>query len=188
VSALSVAWTFVSSGLAIALGLAHDSLALIVFGSVAVFDCASSTVLVVHFRAERRGQRADHLERVVLRIVSVGLVAVGLTAAWFSVEHLRDHAEADSSGSSIALAGASVVVLAVLALEKRHVGGGLPSRALAADGHLTSVGAVLAAVTLGGTVASSTFDWWWADPTAALVTGLGAIALGVNTARDAAGA
>ncbi len=63
---------------------AHDSLALIVFGAVAVFDCASSVVLTVHFRAEQQGRSSEHLELVVLRIVSVGLVAVGLSAVWSS--------------------------------------------------------------------------------------------------------
>jgi divalent metal cation (Fe/Co/Zn/Cd) transporter len=184
ISALSAVWTLTSSTVAVAIGLAHDSLALIVFGAVAAFDCASDTVLVVHFRAEQRGRSAERLEHVALQIVSVGLAAVGIAAVAFSFNHLRDRAAAESSTEAVVLAAASFVVLAVLAIRKRHIAMRLPSPGLEADGELTAVGAVLAAVTLGGAASASAFDWWWADPAAALITGLGAIGLSAATARE----
>ena len=184
ISAASAVWTFSSSIAAVLIGLENDSLALVVFGAVAVFDCGSDVVLVAHFRAAQQGRDAEHLERVALRIVSVGLVAIGLASVGFSIRHLSDHQAADSSVAAIVLASASLVVLALLAYGKRVIGTRLPSRALHADGQLTGVGAVLAAVTLGGTAATGAFDWWWADPAAALLIGVGAITLGLLTAKD----
>ena len=183
VSMISAVWTLASSIGSVAIGFANESLALVVFGAVAVFDCASDIVLVVHFRAERRGRSAEHLETVVFRIVAGGLLAVGVAAVWFSINHLRDHAAVHSSGEAIALAAASSVVLSALAARKRHIAVRLPSRALQADGHLTAVGAVLAVVTLAGIATAKAFDWWWADPVAAMVIGIGAIGLSVITSR-----
>ena len=185
VSAVSAAWTLTASLAAITIGLADGSLALVAFGAVQMFDFAADVVLVIHFRAARRGRHADHLERVVLRIVSAGLVAVGVAAVVASIRHLADRQAAHSSTAAIVLAGASFVFLAGLAWRKRHIALRLPSRALHADGQLSAVGAVLAAVTLGGAAMTALFGWWWSDPIAALLIGVGAIGLGVVTARDA---
>ena len=69
---------------------------------------------------------------------------------------------------------ASLGTLAVLALRKRWLARLLPSHALLADSHLSAVGAVLAAVTLAGVVATRGLGWWWADPAAAI--GIAAVA------------
>ena len=82
---VSALGTLVSSTFAIALGITYDSLALIVFGAVAVL---ADMVLVVHLGLEQQGRNAMHLERVVLRIVAAGLVCVGVAAAWFGANHL----------------------------------------------------------------------------------------------------
>jgi len=185
VSATSAAWTLIASVLAIAIGVADESLALITFGAVQLFDFAADVVLVIHFRAARKGRDAEHLERVVLRIVSAGLTAVGVAAVVFSVGHLTDHQAAHSSTAAIILAAVSCASLALLAFRKRQIAQRLPSRALHADGQLSAVGAVLAAVALKGAALNRAFDWWWADPVAALIIGAGAVALGVLTAKDA---
>lgn len=185
VSAASAAWTLTASAAAITIGLADESLALVAFGAVQLFDFAADVVLVIHFRAAERGQDAEHLERVVLRTVSAGLITVGLAAMVSSIRHLVDHQAAHSSTAAIVLATASLVVLSLLAYRKREIALRLPSRALHADGQLTAVGAVLAAVTLKGAAATAAFDWWWADPAAALLIGAGAIGLGLLTAKDA---
>jgi divalent metal cation (Fe/Co/Zn/Cd) transporter len=185
VSTTSAAWTAAASAAAIAIGVANESLALVAFGAVQLFDFAADVVLVVHFRAAHQGRDAEHLEKVVLRIVSAGLAAVGFAAVVVSIRHLADHQAAQSSTAAVVLAAGSFVFLAFLAYAKHHIAVRLPSRALHADGQLSAVGAVLAGVTLGGAAATTAFDWWWADPVAALLIGIGAIGLGVLTAKDA---
>jgi divalent metal cation (Fe/Co/Zn/Cd) transporter len=102
-----------------------------------------------------------------------------VATAAVSVLHLLDRQASKNSVGGVVLAGASFVALVVLSVRKHHVSVRLPSHALLADSRLSAVGAVLAAVTLGGTVASRSPGWWWADPFAALAIALGAIGLGV---------
>ena len=136
----------------------------------------------------RRADDADHLERAALRVITVGLVAVGMVTAVVSVIQLINEHHPSGAAAAVVLAAASLVALSVLALRKRHVAIRLPSRALKADGQLTTVGAVLAGVTLLGTAASAALGWWWADPAAALATAIGAIVLGILVHRDVRGA
>jgi divalent metal cation (Fe/Co/Zn/Cd) transporter len=82
------------------------------------------------------------------------------------------------------LAAASVVVLLALAIRKRRVGAAVPSPALVADGFLSLVGALLAAVTVAGTGLTSAFGWWWADPTAALGVAAGAVGAAFLVSRE----
>jgi divalent metal cation (Fe/Co/Zn/Cd) transporter len=178
VSTLSAVWTLAASAFAVSLGLADRSLALVAFGAVQLFDFAADVVLVIHFRG---GDAVEHLERVVLRVVAVGLLATGTTAVAFSVVNLNGHREATASAAGAGLAVASVVVLTALAVRKRQIAVRLPSHALRADGNLTTVGAALAAVTVAGTSATSAFDLWWADPVAAAVIGGVAIVVGATT-------
>jgi divalent metal cation (Fe/Co/Zn/Cd) transporter len=184
VSAVSAAWTLAASVSAIVIGLTGASLALVAFGVVGVLDCAGSIVLVAHFTSARSGASAEHLERLALQIISIGLVVVGVATAVVSVLHLLDRDEASGSLQNVILAAMSLIVLTVLCLRKRYVSLRLPSRALLADSHLSAVGAILAAVTLCGTAASRSLGWWWADPVAALVIGAGAIGLGLTLRRD----
>jgi divalent metal cation (Fe/Co/Zn/Cd) transporter len=178
VSLASAVWTFLASAAAMAVGIATGALALVAFGVVQLFDFDADVVLVVHFRV---GAAAAHLERVVLRIVASGLLALGTVTAIVSVLHLRTGEAPRSAIAGIVLAAVSVVVLTVLALRKRHVAARLSSRALRADGNLTSVGAALAAITVAGTSSAQAFDLWWMDPVAALVIGIGAIGMGAAT-------
>jgi divalent metal cation (Fe/Co/Zn/Cd) transporter len=156
------------------------SLALVAFGAVQLFDFAADVVLVVHFSA---GAEAEHLERVVLRVVTWGLLLLGWVTGVVSVAHLRNGAGPTDSTASVILASASLVALTALALRKRYIAVRLPSQALLADGNLTGVGATLAAVTVVGVSAADLSDWWWMDPAAALVISAGAIAMGVTTSR-----
>ena len=105
-------------------------------------------------------------------------MAVGGLAVAYSAIHLTTRHLAHSSFLSIALSAVSLIALTALAVSKARIALQLPSLALAADGKLTTVGAVLAAVTLAGTAALEALDWWWADPVAALTTGLAAAILG----------
>jgi divalent metal cation (Fe/Co/Zn/Cd) transporter len=81
----------------------------------------------------------------------------------------------------VVLAAVSVVALTAIALRKRYIAVRLPSDGLRADGNLSAVGATLAGVTVVGTGMAEIFDWWWADPLAALLIACGAIVLGVRT-------
>lgn len=178
VSTASALWTSGASAAAIAIGLAEASLALMAFGLVQLFDFVADVVLVIHFRA---AATAEHLEQLVLRVVTFGLIGLGSSTGVVSVVHLRYGEGPSNSSASAALAVVSVIALTALALRKRQVAMRVPSDALRADGRLTSVGAMLAAVTVVGTSTAESLDWWWMDPVAALVIAMGAIGLAFAT-------
>jgi divalent metal cation (Fe/Co/Zn/Cd) transporter len=178
VSATSAAWTLSASTAAILLGFVEASLALVAFGAVQLFDFVADVLLVVHFRI---GAAAEHLERGVLKVVSLGLIATGCVTVVFSVVHLRNGEGPSNSYASLVLATASVVALTALAARKRHLATRLSSDGLRADGNLTAVGAALAAVTVVGISTAEVFDWWFADPLTALCISSGAVAIGKRT-------
>jgi divalent metal cation (Fe/Co/Zn/Cd) transporter len=180
VSVLSAVWTVVASSAGIWVGIEFASLALIAFGVVGILDAAGSVTLALHFGVTNADRdRGDRVERVALAIITAGLVSVGVATAGVSVLHLVNGSAARQSDAGIAIAGASMAVLTLLALRKRWLAVRIPSHALLADSHLSAIGAVLAVVTLAGTVATSA-GWTWADPAAALCVAVVAARLGVQ--------
>jgi divalent metal cation (Fe/Co/Zn/Cd) transporter len=98
--------------------------------------------------------------------------------------HLVDESTTTGSTAGVVLAAFSLAALSLLSFRKRRVADRLPSHALRADSHLSAIGAVLAAVTLGGAVATSELGWWWADPAAALAIAVVAIGLGITMRNE----
>jgi len=186
VSEASVAWTIGTSTLAVLLGAAGGSLVLLAFGAVGYIDALGSVALAHHFRHGLRNlDLEDRFEQRAHRIVTVGLLVVGLTTVVTSVVRLLVGGSADPSIAASITAGVSLVVLAMLSARKRVIASRIPSSALRADGHLSAVGAMQAAVALVGIVATRRLGWNWADAVAALVVGCVAVALGVQYRRAA---
>jgi divalent metal cation (Fe/Co/Zn/Cd) transporter len=182
VSEVSVAWTLFASTLAIALGIGSGSSALVAFGCVGYVDLAGSVALVHHFRhALRTDALEDRFERRAHRIVTFGLLAIGLAAIVVSALRLASGHRPSTSDAGILIAAASLVVLGVLAVLKVRMGTRVPSAALRSDGFLSGIGAMQAAVVLFGAEAASALSWHWADDAAAIVVGVVAIAIAVTT-------
>jgi divalent metal cation (Fe/Co/Zn/Cd) transporter len=183
-SVVSIVWTLAASAVSITSGLRAGSLVLVAFGCTGFLDATGSVALVVHFRHSLRHESfSERHERVAFLIVNTGLVVVAVSTAVESVLRLVGHAHGDESGLGIAVAGASIAVLAVLSRRKVGLGRAIPSQALVADGILSGTGAILAVVTVLGTLLS-TLGWWWADPVAALTVAVGAFAVAVVLARQ----
>ena len=116
ISIISLSWTLVAGSCAIALGVAGDSLTLIAFGAIGLLDALGSATLVVHFRhALRHEAISERHERVALRVVTLGMAAVGLGTFADSIVRVVTHGVARSSAAGVALAAVSVVVLGALA-------------------------------------------------------------------------
>jgi divalent metal cation (Fe/Co/Zn/Cd) transporter len=69
----------------------------------------------------------------------------------------------------ILLAGASLIVMPLLARAKRKIASGINSGAMQADSRQTDICAYLSTILLAGLVLNASFGWWWADPIAGLV-------------------
>jgi divalent metal cation (Fe/Co/Zn/Cd) transporter len=186
ISAASFGWTVVSSTASVAIGVAQNSLVLVAFGLTGVLDSAGSAVLVVHFRhALHHDAFSERHERTALRVVTIGLVVVGVLTSAESLRRLIGSVHAESVPAGVALAAASAMVLAVLSSRKRRAASAVDSQALLADGWLSATGALLGVVTVVGTGLASAFDWWWVDPIAAAMVACGAVGAGIVLARGA---
>ena len=184
ISQTSLVWTIAAGTSAITLGVLGNSLVLVAFGLIGLLDAIGSGTLIVHFRRSQRNQTvSERHERFALMVVTVGMAAVGAATIADSVYRLRARAVSDPRPAGIALAGASMLILAVLAGRKRRIAQRIPSHALHADGWLSAVGALLALIALAGTGLDAEFGWWWVDPLAGIAVASGATGLSIGLAR-----
>jgi divalent metal cation (Fe/Co/Zn/Cd) transporter len=186
-SIASVAWTLLASGIAIGAGLVAGSLLLIAFGAIGLLDAAGSAVLVTHFRhALHHEAMSDRRERFALVAIACGMTVIAAGTAAMSVRRLLDDNDVKSSPLGIAIAGLSVVVLAVLARGKHDAGTRVNSRALIADAHVSAMGAGFALFTVGGTLSASALGWSFVDPIGSLLIAGIAVVVAGGHARHAA--
>jgi divalent metal cation (Fe/Co/Zn/Cd) transporter len=180
VSEVSVVWTVVASAIAIAVGVVSGSAVLTAFGAIGIVDAVGSIALVHHFRhALRTEALSDRFERRAHYIVIGGLGIIGLATIVASAARLITDASAEASNAGTVVAAVSLVALVGLSARKQRVARRVGSRALLADGHLSAVGALQAAVALAGLVAAEWLGWQWADAVAAIAVGVVALTLAI---------
>lgn len=169
-SYFTIVWNGVIGATALVVGLTTGSLALAGFALNALLDSSASLVLVWRFRKERSDPvAAEHLERRAQTWVVVAMMVVGLVVGVEAVRALVNGSHPESSAFGFGIAAVSLLVLPALGVMKLRTADRLRSPALRGDGVLTLAAAALAAITLVALLANSLFDWWWADPVAALL-------------------
>jgi divalent metal cation (Fe/Co/Zn/Cd) transporter len=184
VSALSVAWTVVSSSLAVTIGVRTHTAVLVAFGAIGIVDAIGSVALAYHFQHGLRHDRlSDELEKLAHRVVLVGLFSVGCASVLGGLVRLAIAQTSEPSNQGVALAAISGVALIALSARKQQVARRIASKALLSDGHLSAVGATQAAVTLTGTAMAGWLGWYWADAAATTLVGSVAIWVSVSTWR-----
>jgi divalent metal cation (Fe/Co/Zn/Cd) transporter len=180
-SYVTIVWNGVVGAIALVIGLTTGSLALAGFALNALLDSSASVVLVWRFRKERSDPvAAEHLERRAQTWVIAAMFAVAIYVGFEAVRALVNGSHPESSVLGFGIAAISLLVLPILGVMKVRLAGRIGSPALRGDGVLTLAAAALAAITLVALLANSLLDWWWADPTAALLI---AIALATEATR-----
>jgi divalent metal cation (Fe/Co/Zn/Cd) transporter len=172
----TIAWNVVEAIVAIAAGLAANSIALVGFGLDSTVEVMSAMVIVWQFRG-----LAEDRERRALKLIAVSFIGLAAYVAVQAIVDLVGTSRPESSPVGIGLAIASLVVMPLLARAKRRTGNAMGSVTVVADSNQTKLCAYLSAILLGGLVLNATFGWWWADPIAALAIA----ALAVNEGREA---
>lgn len=168
---LTVGWNIIEGIIAVGAALAAGSVALLGFGIDSFVESSSGTVLIWRLRAESRSadeQRIESIERRAQRLVAGSLLFL---AAYITIDAVlvlarREHPEPSPVG--VTLAAISLVVMWLLAREKRRTAIALGSRAMEADAFQTTACWWLSLIVLAGLGANGAFGWWWADPIAAL--------------------
>jgi divalent metal cation (Fe/Co/Zn/Cd) transporter len=167
---LTLAWMTVEAAVAIASGIAANSLTLVAFGIDSVIELASAGILVWRLTVElRRGQMfAESAEQKALRIggglLSVLAAYVVASAGWKLWTH---------QGAEFSLPGLIVCVLALpimyfLSRRKLALAAALGSRALRADAVESITCGWLSLFVVAALIAQLAIGAWWLDAVASL--------------------
>lgn len=163
---LSIGWNIVESGVAIGAGTVAGSIALIGFGIDTLIEIMSAVVLLWRLSSVHHDERR---ERIALRLVGVSFFLLAAYVGYEAAFSIFLKEPPDPSPVGIGLAVVALLIMPLLARAKRRAAAGLSSAALSADSRQNSICAYLSAILLGGLALNATFEWWWADPAAALV-------------------
>jgi divalent metal cation (Fe/Co/Zn/Cd) transporter len=161
---LTISWNAIEAIVAVGLGVAAGSIALVGFGFDSLIEVFAASVVIW----ELRGVHEDR-ERLAMRLIALSFFVL---TAYVGIEAVRDlliRAEPTESAPGIALAALSLVVMPLLAIAKRRTGVAMGSAPLIADSAETMLCALLSLILLIGLLLNATVGWWWADPVAALV-------------------
>jgi divalent metal cation (Fe/Co/Zn/Cd) transporter len=155
--------------IAIAAGLTASSIALLGFGLDSLIEVSASLAALWRLHRDTDERYRARAEQAALRIVGALFLALAAYVAVDATRALYTRTTPDESIVGIVLASFSLVVMPILAQEKRRVALALQSGALVAEARQTLFCTYLSAILLGGLLLNAAAGWWWADPVAALV-------------------
>jgi divalent metal cation (Fe/Co/Zn/Cd) transporter len=166
----TVGWNVIEAVVAIGAGAIAGSVALVGFGLDSVIESTSGIALYHRLRGELRGDEAqnDRREKRALLFVGVSFFLIATYVTYESLATLVSREAPDHSLPGIVLAALSLIVMPLLGWRKLVTARALESRALRGDAMETFVCAYLSFALLVGLLLNRMFDWWWADPLAAL--------------------
>jgi divalent metal cation (Fe/Co/Zn/Cd) transporter len=150
-------------------GLIAGSVSLVGFGIDSAIEVTSGVALLWCLSHDWNPERRGAIERQTLRIVGFCFIALAIYILYDSGTMLIRREVPDRSIPGIVIAAISVIVMPWLAKSKRRIAATISSAAMKADSRQTDFCAYLSAILLGGLLLNALFEWWWADPIAALV-------------------
>jgi divalent metal cation (Fe/Co/Zn/Cd) transporter len=165
----TIAWNVVEGLLAVALGAIAGSISLIGFGLDSFIEVVSGAALLRRMSVHAEAERRELNERRALKIVGICFLLLALYITYESGADLILRRAPEHSLPGIILAFISLVVMPALSKAKRKVGRELNSVAMQADAKQTDFCAYLSAILIGGLALNVFFNFWWADPAAALL-------------------
>ena len=178
----TVVWNVIEGVIAIWATIDAGSDALLSFGLDSVVESISALVLIWRLRVEQRdADRAEEVEGRALRLIGFTFFVLAAYVTYESITTLVNGEEPNASIVGIVLTTLSLIVMPILARRKEQVGEEMDSMAVLADAAETRACFYLSIVVLTGLVLNAAFEWWWADPLAAL----GVVVFLVKEGREA---
>ncbi len=168
----TVAWNIVEGVIAVAAGVAADSIALFGFGIDSFIETASAAVVGWRLSSELKGAPPAAAEKAEDRAARIAGALLLLLAAYILFDAARlllgYGAEPAASLVGIVLTSVSLALMPLLGRAKLKLARELASGALRADGYESISCAWLSLAVLLGLALNAAAGWWWADPLAAL--------------------
>jgi divalent metal cation (Fe/Co/Zn/Cd) transporter len=164
----TVGWNTLEGAIALTAGILAGSIALVGFGLDSYLEVASGAVLIWRLRTHGDEGEEETAEKRAILVVGVTFLALALYVTYESIRKLMLQELPAESLVGILLAIVSLIVMPVLAWQKKKVAAQIHSRALAADALETLACSYLSFTLLIGLGLNAWLGWWWADPLAAL--------------------
>ena len=167
----TIAWNVVEAVVAVGVGIAVGSVALVGFGVDSGIEVISAVALL--WRLLKAGPYAPvaeegAAERKALYLVAATFFLLALYILYEAVGALLSGEGPESSTVALVLSVLSLLIMPILAYLKGRTGREMGSRALVADSKETWVCSYLSFALLLGVGLNVAFGWWWADPVGAL--------------------
>jgi divalent metal cation (Fe/Co/Zn/Cd) transporter len=170
-------WTAVVAAVAVTAGVIETSIALIGVGIDSALDVVVAGIVIWQVRAgEVRHGRAVQLIAVTFLLGAAYLFSE-------SIHDLTSGVRSEPTTAALAIAAAALLVMPLLAVEKRRIGLALDSHALIADSVETALCGVAGAAALLGIGLDYWLGVWWTVPTVGLMIGILACLEGVRAWR-----
>jgi divalent metal cation (Fe/Co/Zn/Cd) transporter len=166
--AATLTWNVVEGLVAVAAGIIAGSVALVGFGLDSSIEVTAAAILLWRVSLPEDDERAETRERAADRVIGATFIALAIYIIAQTAYVLASDSEPETSGVGIVLAIASLAVMPVLGLVKRHNATLLASRALIAESTETLICSYLSLTLFIGLSANALFGWWWSDVAAAL--------------------
>lgn len=152
-------------------GVIAASIALVGFGLDSIVESLSGLILIwrLYDHYNLTDERIESKENKAVKFVGATFIILGLYILYESIDKLIANKPPETSLPGIIIAIASLIVMPVLAKEKRIIGERMNSRALIADSKETLACAWLSVALILGLGANYFFSFWQADPIAGLI-------------------
>jgi divalent metal cation (Fe/Co/Zn/Cd) transporter len=182
----TVGYNVAEASLSLAFGTLAASAALFGFGLDSILESLSGMILVWRLARhdEVSAQKEERIERKATRLVSMTFFLLAVYVLFESIIKLVEGQKPEASLAGIIIAGASLVIMPLLAWKKFGVAIAIKSQALEADAKETLACALLSLALLVGLGLNYLFGLWQADPATGMVIALFLLYEGVDTWQD----
>jgi divalent metal cation (Fe/Co/Zn/Cd) transporter len=160
----TLSWNVVGTVVVVTAAVIARSVALAGFGLDSLIEILASVVVVWQLKGAE-----DHHEHIALRMIAGAFFALSVYIVLQLAVTLFSHLHPSHSLLGIIWLAATLLAMLLLAYGKRVTGQQLDNVVLSTEAHVTLIDAYLAAAVLLGLALNQFFDWWWADPIAALI-------------------
>jgi divalent metal cation (Fe/Co/Zn/Cd) transporter len=161
----TISYNVIEAAVALIAGNIAGSIALIGFGLDSVIEVSSALAVAWQFA----GKDPERREKIAFRIISVSFFGLAAFVSFDAVKSLLLHEAPENSLVGVIVAVMSLLIMPGVSLFQRKTGLELGSHSAVADSKQTLLCTYMSGVLLIGLAANGLFDWWWADPIAALI-------------------
>jgi len=178
---VGLGWHLVEAGVALAVGAAASSIALIGFGADSVIELLAAAIMLWRFAAARAG--SGDAEHAGHRLIALSFLGVAAYVAATALADLAGGHRPAESWPGIALALFALATMPPLAHAKARVAQQLGSPTARGESRQTLLCAYLSLALLVGLGGNALLGLWWLDPAAALVIAAAALREGAQSWR-----